>query len=77
MWKWQKVVTGKSITFNSLRLRQNGHHFPDDAFKWIFLIENVWILIKISPKFVSKGLITNIPALVQTRQQAIIWTNDG
>ena len=77
MWKWQKVVTGKSITFNSLRPRQNGHHFPDDVFKWIFSIENVWILIKISPKFVSKGLITNIPALVQTRQQAIIWTNDG
>ena len=31
----------------------------------IFLNENVWILIKISLKFVSKGPINNIPALVQ------------
>ena len=31
----------------------------------IFLNENVWILIKISLKFVPKGPINNIPALVQ------------
>ena len=36
----------------------------DDIFKWIFLNENVWISIKISLKFVLKGLINNIPALV-------------
>ena len=45
----------------------------DDIFKWIFLNENVWILIKISLKFVFKGPINNIPALVQImgwRQQA-------
>ena len=45
--------------------RQNGRHFPDDVFKWIFLNENVLILIKISLKFVSKGLINNIASLVQ------------
>ena len=32
---------------------------------WIFLNENVWISIKISLKFVPKGQIDNIPALVQ------------
>ena len=49
----------------TLRLKQNGRHFPDDIFKCISLNENVWILIKISLKFVLKGPINNIPALVQ------------
>ena len=51
--------------FNTLRQRQNGRHFADDIFKWIFLNENIWIPIKISLKFVPKVLINNIPALVQ------------
>ena len=34
--------------YNTLRPRQNGRHFPNDIFKWIFLNENVWILFKIS-----------------------------
>ena len=46
--------------------RQNGHHFPDDIFKCIFLNENVWISIKISLKFAPKGPINNIPALVHS-----------
>ena len=50
---------------NSLSPRQNRCHFPDDTFKCIFLNENVWILIKISLKFVPKGPINNIPGLVQ------------
>ena len=50
---------------NTLRPRQNGRHFPDDIFKCSFLNKNVWISIKISLKFVPKGLINNIPALVQ------------
>ena len=37
----------------------------DDTFKRIFLNENARISIKISLKFVSKGPINNIPALVQ------------
>ena len=45
--------------------RQNRRHFEDDIFKYIFLNENVSILIKISLKFVPKGPINNIPALVQ------------
>ena len=51
--------------FNSLRLRQNGRCFADDTFKRIFLNENVRIAIKISLKFVPRGPINNIPALVQ------------
>ena len=51
--------------FNTLRPRQNGRHFVDDVFKCIFLNENMWILLKISLKFVPKGPINNIPSLVQ------------
>ena len=50
---------------NTLRPRQNGRHFADDIFKCILLNENVWILIEISLKFVPKGPINNISALVQ------------
>ena len=50
--------------FNTLRLRQDGRHFADDILKCIFLNENVWIPIEISLKFVLKGTIDNIPALV-------------
>ena len=50
---------------NTLRPRQNGRHFADDIFKCIFLDENVSIAVKISPKFVPKDPINNIPALVQ------------
>ena len=66
-------VWTQNTCFNSLKPRQNRHHFADDIFKCIFLNENVWISIKISLKFVPKGPINNIPALVQ----AITWTNDG
>ena len=49
---------------NTLRPRQDGRHFADDILKCIFLNENVWIPIEISLKFVPKGPIDNIPALV-------------
>ena len=58
---------------NTLRLRQNGRHFADDTFKRIFLNENARISIKISLKFVPKGLINNIPALVQI----MAWRRPG
>ena len=58
---------------NTLRPRQDGRHFPDDIFKCIFLNENVLISIKISLKFVPKGPINNIPALVQT----VAWRRPG
>ena len=44
--------------------RQDGRHFPDNIFKCIFLNENMLISIKISLKFVPKGPINNIAALV-------------
>ena len=49
---------------NTLRPSQNGRLFADDTFKRIFLSENIRISIKNSLKFVPKGLINNIPALV-------------
>ena len=58
------IVTIFDVNLNTLRPRQNGHHFPDDIFKCIFLNENVWISIKISLKFVPNGPMNNIPALV-------------
>ena len=57
-----------------MRPRQNGRHFPDDISKCIFLNENVWILIKISLKFVPKGRISNIPTLVQI---IMAWRRPG
>ena len=54
-----------AIIINTLRPRQNGCHFADDNFKYIFMNENVWIQIENSLKFVPKGQINNIPALVQ------------
>ena len=49
---------------NTLRPKQNGRLFADDTFKRIFLNENIRISFKISLKFVPKGVINNIPALV-------------
>ena len=42
------LVNLQTIPINTLRPRQNGCDFSNDIFKWIFLNENVWILIKIS-----------------------------
>ena len=61
------------MVFNTLRPRQNGRLFPDDVFKCIFLNEKGWISIKISLKFVPKGPISNILALVQI----MAWCRPG
>ena len=58
---------------NTLRQRQNGCHFADNIFKCLFFNENVWISIKISLKFVSKGPMNNIPALVHI----MAWRRSG
>ena len=60
-------------TVNTLRPRQNGLHFPDDIFKWIFLNENVWISINISLKFIPRDPMHNIPTLVQV----MAWCRPG
>ena len=46
---------------NTLRLRQNVHHFPDDIFEVIFLNGNCCISIQIWLKLVPKGPISNKP----------------
>ena len=61
------------IALNTLRPRQNGRRFANDIFKCIFMYQNVWISIKISLKFVPKGPISNIPALVQI----MAWRRPG
>ena len=58
---------------NTLRPRQNDRYFPDDIFECILLKENVWIPIKVSLKFVPKGSINNIAALVQI----MVWCLSG
>ena len=61
------------MSVNTLRPRHNGRHFADDIFKCIFLNENVWIPIQFSLKFVPKGPINYIPALVQI----MAWRRPG
>ena len=56
-----------------LRPRQNGRNFPDYIFNSVFLNENVLISIKIPLKFINKGSISNIPALVQI----MAWRRPG
>ena len=58
---------------NTLRPRQNCHHFADDTFNRIFVNENVRISIKFSLKFVPKGPINNILASVQI----MAWRRPG
>ena len=48
-------------------------NFADNIFKYIFFNENVWVSIKISLKFVRKGPINNMPALVQI----MAWRRPG
>ena len=77
-----KNGTSRNIAINSSSLGQNGRHFTDDVFRYIFVNEKFCILInliRISLKCVLKGPIDNNPALVQImywcRIGAIIWTN--
>ena len=75
---WVKVTMKYwefAVLINTLRPGQNGRHFPDDVFKYIFLHENKWILIKIPLKIVPKGPINNtcIMALVQR----MAWRRPG
>ena len=61
------------LCFNSSPPRQNDHHFTDYIFRCIFVNETFCILIKIPLKFVLKGPIYNIPALVQI----MAWCRPG
>ena len=77
-WIWTLCFTITSTSLrgqwvNTLGPRQNGRHFADDIFECIFVNENVWVPIIISLKFVPKGPINNIPALVQI----MAWRRSG
>ena len=61
------------VPINTLRPTQDGRHFADVVFKFIFLNENVWFLLMISLKCVPKDRINNIPALVQIKA----WRRTG
>ena len=64
-YKWLIEAWWRIFTLKHIEAGQHGRHFTDDTFKRIFLNENVIISMKISLKFVPKGPINNIPALVQ------------
>ena len=67
-------ISGLSVChFNKSPPGQNGRHFADDIFWCIFSNEKSCILVKISLKFVTNGLIDNNPALVQI----IAWRRIG
>ena len=53
-----------SNPFNTLKLRQNGRHFPDIIFKCIFLMKMYEFRLGFL-RFVPKVPINNIPSLVQ------------
>ena len=61
------------ISINTLKPRQNGQHFVDAIFKYIFFNENVWTSIIISLELVPRSQIDNIQALVQI----IAWYRPG
>ena len=72
-WRHMLSLVNRAQWVNTLRPGQDGRHFPDDIFKYIFLNENDRIPIQILLKFVIKGPINNIPALVQV----MAWHRTG
>ena len=70
-WPAVNIAFNKSISI--LSHRQNGHHFEYDIFKCIFVKKDDWVLIKISLKFVPKGPIISISALVHI----MAWCRPG
>ena len=81
LFQWFLLLVSPCFV-NTLRLRQNSHHFPDDILKCIFLNENVWVLIKIS-QVCSQGSnqqyssIGSDNGLAPPRRQAIVWAYVG
>ena len=60
-------------SLNSSTPGQNGRRFADGIFRCIFSNETLCVFMKISLKFVPKGPIDNIPALVQI----MAWRRSG
>ena len=70
MSHFQKEVR---MTSNTLRPEQNGSLLADNILKYITFDKNCCILIKISLKFVPKGPIHSLSALVQV----MVWRRTG
>ena len=62
-FSWTNKCDVGYIPYYTLRPKQNCRHFPDDIFKCIFLNEKVWLLIKMSWKFVPNGPFDDIIAV--------------
>ena len=69
VWLWIFFSIGFLMDYcsliNTLRQSRNGQNYVEEILKCVFLDENIWISINISLKFMSKGPLNNIPALVQ------------
>ena len=62
----ERYFIGKVNVLNTSRPRQDGSHFEDNIFKWMFLNEKNRIPIQISLKYVGpQSPIDNKPGLVQ------------
>ena len=65
VWLDDNLILESNYTNNTWRMKQNGHHFAEDIFKFVFVYENGYILIQISLEFVPKIPINNDPALIR------------
>ena len=78
IWIATNVAVKKNPQYQHIEAETIWSPFRRRHFKTHFHNETFRISIEISLKFVPKGPINNIPALVQAiRRQAIIWTSDG
>ena len=62
---WSNNIIAQTPLKQPKRIWAKWPTFEGDLFKSNFLNENIWISINISLKFVPKGPINNMPALVQ------------
>ena len=67
------IITRKCREISRDLGRQDGRHFQEGMFEYIFLKENACIFITISMKFVPKGPVNNIPPSVQI----MAWRRPG
>ena len=74
---WSRNILQRAVWLatkkNTLRPRQNVHHFADDTLKRISLNKNYTITIEISLNSVPKRPINNVPSLVQI----MAWCRPG
>ena len=68
-----RVLCALPTHSNTSRPEQDERYFTDSIFKCIFLNEDVWILFKISLKFVLESSIDNKSSLVQV----MAWCQAG